>query len=103
MPDSPVSLRRRLHDVGACLLLCAALATSACAQPAKRATEPPDVVIYGERDDVMAYADEIAQRQQLDPAWVRQTLAQSRYVPSVARFIMPPPAGTETYWRPSTL
>ncbi|MCM5678325.1 lytic murein transglycosylase B [Schlegelella sp. S2-27] len=99
MPDCPVSLRQRLCRAGACLLL--SVAASACAQPGKRTAktpEPPDVVTYGEREDVMNFADEIAKRQQLDPAWVRQTLAQSRYVPSVARFIMPPPAGTAKNW-----
>ena len=58
----------------------------------------PDTVTYGMREDVMRYADEIAERRGLDPAWVRGTLAQSRYIPSVARFIMPPPAGTAKNW-----
>ena len=58
----------------------------------------PDTVTYGMREDVMRYADEIAERRGLDAAWVRTALAQSRYVPSVARFIMPPPAGTAKNW-----
>ena len=63
-----------------------------------RADDAPDVVTYGRRDDVMVFADDLAQRRQLDPAWVRQQLAQARYLPSVARLIMPPPAGTAKSW-----
>ena len=58
----------------------------------------PTPVTYGSRDDVMAFADELAARRGLDPAWVRSTLAQARFIPSVARFIMPPPAGTAKNW-----
>lgn len=65
---------------------------------AARADDAPDVVTYGRRDDVMAFADEVATRQGLDAAWVRQQLAQARYLPSVARLIMPPPAGTAKNW-----
>ena len=57
-----------------------------------------ELVTYGLRDDVMRFADEIAERRGLDAAWVRTTLAQSRFVPSVAKFIMPPPAGTAKNW-----
>ncbi len=58
----------------------------------------PDLVSYGERDDVMGFADRVADRRGLDAAWVRAALAQSRFVPSVVRFIMPAPAGTAKNW-----
>jgi membrane-bound lytic murein transglycosylase B len=58
----------------------------------------PDLVTYGRRADVMAFADALAERRGLDPAWVRAALEQSRFVPTVARFIMPPPAGTAKNW-----
>ena len=57
-----------------------------------------DLVTYGMREDVMRFADEVAERRGLDAAWIRSTLASSRYVPSVAKFIMPPPAGTAKNW-----
>ena len=60
--------------------------------------DAPDVVTYGARTDVMALADSIAERRQLDAAWVRDKLAQSRFQPAVARYIMPPPAGTAKNW-----
>jgi membrane-bound lytic murein transglycosylase B len=47
----------------------------------------------------MLAADDIALRLQLDPAWVRATIGQARYMPQVAKFIQPPPAGTAKNWR----
>ena len=58
----------------------------------------PDLVTYGRRADVMAFADAIAERRGLDTGWVRSALEQSRFVPNVARYIMPPPAGTAKNW-----
>ena len=58
----------------------------------------PDIVTYGRRDDVMRFADEVAERRGLDPAWVADALRRARYIPSVARFIMPPPVGTAKNW-----
>ncbi len=63
-----------------------------------RSDREPDVVIYGHRDDVMRFGAEVAARQGLDMGWVQAALAQSRYVPSVAKLIMPPPAGTAKNW-----
>jgi len=47
----------------------------------------------------MAKADDIAQRRGLDPQWVRQTLAQARYLPSVAKLVLPPAKGTAKNWQ----
>jgi len=83
------------------LALCMAIA-SAHAKPRKRAPvlpdNAPDVVTYGQREDVMRFADEAAERHALDEAWVRSALAQSRFIPSVVKYIMPPPAGTAKNW-----
>ena len=63
-----------------------------------RQAELPSVA-YAEREDVMRAADDIAARRNLDPEWVRQAIGQSYYLPQVARFIQPPPAGTPKNWR----
>ena len=63
-----------------------------------RSDSEPDVVTYGRRDDVMRFGAEVAERRGLEVAWVQAALAQSRYMPSVARLIMPPPAGTAKNW-----
>ena len=85
------------------LLATALVATPALARKklrpvVEKAIEAPDIVTYGARDDVLRFADEAAQKHGLDPQVIRDGLAQARYVPSVARLIMPPPAGTAKNW-----
>jgi membrane-bound lytic murein transglycosylase B len=90
--------------LGAALALSVLLAAwPAGAAPRKKpapvkADSAADTVTYGGRDDVMRFAADVAQRHDLDPAWVQAALAQSRFVPTVARLIMPPPAGTAKNW-----
>ncbi|WP_296507792.1 lytic murein transglycosylase B [Rhodoferax sp.] len=69
--------------------------SKAKAKPAAAATEGTP---YGERADLMRLADDIAQRRNLDPAWVRATLAKARMLPSVVRAITPPAVGTPKNW-----
>src|SRR5262245_29428636 len=57
-----------------------------------------DLVIYGRRADVMRFADDVAQQRGFDPAWVEDQLSRARFVPTVARLIMPPVAGTAKNW-----
>ena len=54
---------------------------------------------YAEREDVMRAADDIAARRDLDTEWVRQAIAQARYLPQVVKLIQPPPLGTAKNWR----
>jgi membrane-bound lytic murein transglycosylase B len=68
-------------------------------QPAPpRPVADTDAARYADREDAMALADSIAERRNLDPAWVRQQIAKARFVPAVTRLIMPPPAGTAKNW-----
>ena len=54
---------------------------------------------YGsQRDDVRAFAAEVAERRQLPPEWVQAQLAQARRQPTAQRLMMPPPAGTAKNW-----
>lgn len=93
MTDSSLQpLRRRTVGLlGALPLLLAAPALAA-------ARKEDDLLPYGARDDVMRFADEVAQRQGFDAAWTRDALARARQVPAVQRLIMPPPAGTAKDW-----
>lgn len=59
----------------------------------------PNVVQYGQRDDVVAFAHRVAEAEQLDEAWALKHLAQARYQPAVAKLIMPAPAGTAKNWQ----
>ncbi len=97
--------RRSLLLGGACLAAVAGAPAWATDKGKKRKHTPPiaddnapDLVTYGEREDVMRFADAMAERRELDAAWVRAALTQARFVPSVARYIMPPPAGTAKNW-----
>ena len=99
----PNLLARRGAALAAAALL--ALPLSGLARPAKkprpvpvRAEDPREAPRYGEREDAMRFADELAERRGLEVAWVRGALAQARFQPSVVRYILPPPAGTAKNW-----
>jgi membrane-bound lytic murein transglycosylase B len=55
--------------------------------------------LYASRADVMADADDIATRRDLDREWVRQAIGQARLLPTVARLMSPAPSGTPKNWR----
>ena len=104
MPLPPSSTASRRHLVlaalAAALPFSSALAAKKKARPAAAVADDaaPDVVTYGARDDVMRFADALSERRGLDATAVRAAMAQARYVPNVARFIMPPAAGTAKNW-----
>lgn len=54
---------------------------------------------YRDRADALAWADEVAVRRGLEPAWVRQMLAQARQLPLVTQLMTPAPAGTPKNWQ----
>ena len=105
MPKHFVPLAARFAAVAALVFI---VAGAVAAPPTKKAHAvrvqavagdcAPVVVTYGARDDVMRFADELAERQGLDAQWVRDKLAEARFVPSVVRLIQPPPAGTAKNW-----
>jgi membrane-bound lytic murein transglycosylase B len=71
---------------------------AAHAAPTARADSAPDIVTYGRREDLVAFAREAAERQGFDADWAIEQLSQARYQPSVARLVMPPPTGTAKNW-----
>jgi len=113
LQDNPGSMQRifptcaqlaRLAALTA-LSVCCAVTPAAAKKKPQRAKQvaiqddsAPDVVTYGQRDDVMRLGAEIAERRGLDADWVAAALQRARYVPNVAKFIMPPPAGTAKNW-----
>lgn len=97
-----------LHAVGTGVLCLGLLGVAGCAAQAQArkgsasqavSDEAPDVVIYGQREDVMRFADDVAARRQLDAASLRAALAQARYQPSVAKYIMPTANGAAKNWK----
>ncbi|HEY8973416.1 MAG TPA: lytic murein transglycosylase B [Burkholderiaceae bacterium] len=68
------------------------------ARPAVRDDDAPDSFVYGRRDDVLAFAAQVAEDRGLDREWVEDQLSRARYQPAVAKAIMPAPAGTAKNW-----
>lgn len=56
-------------------------------------------VPYAASDEVMRWADDLAQRRNLDRDWVRDAVAQAQLLPSVVRLMQPAPTGTPKNWR----
>jgi membrane-bound lytic murein transglycosylase B len=54
---------------------------------------------YAARPEALHLADEIAQRNGLDPAWVRRALKQAHFLPQVVKLMTPPPVGTVKNWK----
>jgi membrane-bound lytic murein transglycosylase B len=88
------------------LLVAVVIAPAAAAARKKKASaaeqvrsdDAPDIVTYGQRDDVMRFGAELAERRGLDVVRVQVALQNARFQPSVTKFIMPPPAGTAKNW-----
>lgn len=86
------------------LVLAACAATPFDAEAAKkkarnvRKARVPEAPAYGQRDDVMRFSAELAERNGWPLDWVQAQLGQARYIASVARLIMPPPVGTAKNW-----
>ena len=98
-----------LKTVSFALLLVAtsAISTSAIAQkhskkPAQRTTAPSTPqgsTAYAGRPEALLFADDLAQRRDLDREWVRQAIGQARFLPQVPRLVLPPPKGTAKNWQ----
>ncbi len=75
-------------------------------KPHKKAAKKPAVSThsasgpnYAHRADAMAFADDLAQRRDLDREWVRQAIGQSRQLALVAKLMQPPAVGVQKNWR----
>jgi membrane-bound lytic murein transglycosylase B len=110
---TPPHPRRTARLAGLCVALALACAPALARKHAKAAKQPAAAAPaasaasasaaappapYARREDVALFAEQLAERNGLDADWVRATLAAARYQPSVARLVMPPPAGTAKNW-----
>ena len=97
------SLRRTIVFGGTASLLAACATAATHKRATKKTAAPaddsaPDSISYGAREDVMRFADAVAERRGLDPAWLRSALAQARFQPLVTRYIMPTATGAAKNW-----
>ena len=77
-------------------LLMAALAWGALTAGAQ--VTPAASSRYAERAEALSLADEIAQQQSLDRAWVREQIGAAQFLPSVVRLMRPAPSGMPKNW-----
>lgn len=54
---------------------------------------------YAQRSDAMAFADDVADRRQLDRVALRDTLGQARLLPGVPRLMLPPSSPSAKNWQ----
>jgi membrane-bound lytic murein transglycosylase B len=101
-----IAVRHPLYGaacLGAVLASLISLATLQVAQAAPRKaaaakSSAPAAPPYAARDDVLRFADDVAERRNLPRTWVATQLAQARRIDAVRRLVMPPPAGTAKNW-----
>ena len=96
---------RRWSRWAACALAVFGLGASAWAQtasgPSKSrpgAAARAQAWFYEEHQGAMAFAEEVAARQGLDPAWVRAQIGRAQHLPQVVRLMSPAPQGTPKNW-----
>jgi membrane-bound lytic murein transglycosylase B len=53
---------------------------------------------YADREDAMEFADDVAARRNLDPAWVRRMVGQAQQLATVVRLMQPAPPGQPKNW-----
>ncbi len=89
------------------VLVCLALGSAAAAKPIgktrvagkARPSAAATELLYASRPDAMHIADAIAERRGLDRDWVRHAIGRARYLPQIARWVLPARAGTAKNWR----
>jgi membrane-bound lytic murein transglycosylase B len=90
--------------IALCLLAAWTVSSAAPTHPQQRkkpraATSPTAGPAYATRKDVMQAANEIALRRKLKRASVRRAMAQARFIPQIAKLILPPTVGVAKNWQ----
>jgi membrane-bound lytic murein transglycosylase B len=66
----------------------------------KPVASAPQGEMYANREEAMRFADDVAERRNLDREWVRQAIGQARFVPTVQRLMRPmQPSSTGVVWK----
>ena len=107
----PINLLRMTRQTPLNFFLSAIFLIAACAHPAwsgsikhhKKTVSAKSVQaqgpLYATRAEVMQFADDMASRRDLDPEWVRHTIGQARYNPTVSRLMQPAATPFVKNWR----
>ena len=100
------TLQPILHRLVIAIFLIACSARISCAEELKQAKNaviskpaPAQGSLYATRLEAMQFADDLAARRGLDPAWVRDVIGQARNLPVVSRLMQPPAKAFVKNWR----
>jgi membrane-bound lytic murein transglycosylase B len=94
-----------LRSITLALLATAAIAPCAVAQTSSKKSTArsmnavPVGQSYSNREDAMRFADDVAERRNLDREWVRQAIGQSHFIPTVQRLMRPATGTFVKNWR----
>ncbi|HSV47396.1 MAG TPA: lytic murein transglycosylase B [Ramlibacter sp.] len=71
------------------------------AAQAASARKPPvrQGIPYAGREDAMQFAQDLAQRRDLDAQWTQRAIGRAQFLPVVARLMQPAPSGTPKNWK----
>jgi membrane-bound lytic murein transglycosylase B len=104
-PAPPPVFRFFFHSArlgtAACFLALAVLLPTAQAGGkvlAKQGPAAQPAFFYSQSEAAMAFADDLAGRRDLDPAWVRDQIGQAQRLAQVSRLMAPAPRGTPKNW-----
>jgi membrane-bound lytic murein transglycosylase B len=89
----------RFNNLIFAIFLIAAAADIHWARAQNDAPTPSKAASYANRPDAMAFADDLALRRDLDPAWVRSAIGQAQRSPSVIKLMQPPAKSFVKNWR----
>lgn len=67
-------------------------------KPAAKTSKSPRAALYGQRPAAVEAANNIAAAHGLDPAWVRNVIAQAQFLPAVVRAVTPPTQAGSRNW-----
>ncbi len=101
----PASLANALRPLTCAVLLMTGLWLTAPVtaktpkKPAAAKTSQSSGPTYSTRPEAMRFADDLAARRDLDPAWVRDAIGQARYNATVARLMQPAAKPFVKNWR----
>jgi membrane-bound lytic murein transglycosylase B len=63
-----------------------------------KSSVPAADAAYAKRPDAMAWAERVADENQLDPKWVKAQVAQAKLIPSIPKLILPPVQVSQKNW-----
>jgi len=88
-----------LISLGLCISAGTQAAESAKKPRSKNKSSVPAAgASYAKRPDAMAWAERVAQENQLDLKWVKAQLAQAKLIPSIPKLTLPPAQVSQKNW-----